>query len=324
MSTITTNSAMTLQQAHAREGFDDSAAVIGELGDLHDFLDEVPWYPSTHGTYNKQLQATRLGAGTFSRANLAVPSITSGAEELTEPVKMYEADSTVDQRILNGVINAMGVRDSEDALNLEGIVQGWEFALLYNNEGTTPDGFKSLARRRASIVANRTWDASGTGSDLTSMWFFEFSKRGIYLVYPPNAEQGPGIRNQDMGRHKVDVPTGSGQMWAWIRHYEIWAGIVIRDDRALQRYANIESSGSSNILDMATVINIKNQLPSVGRNAVSFVNRTLKGQLDNHAYAKSNAILTVREIENYGPITFAADIPVRMLEQIVNTESELS
>ncbi len=75
---------------------------------------------------------------------------------------------------------------------------------------------------------------------------------------------------------------------------------------------------------MSTVIQIKNQLPSVGRNAVAFCNRTLKAQLDNNAYAKTNAILTVREIQNYGPITFAADIPVRMLEQIVDTESALT
>jgi hypothetical protein len=321
MGTISANLAMTWAEAHKRQGFDELAAVLGELAQQNDFMDECPWHPSTHGAYNKQLQGSRLGKGAFTMLNGPVPAITSGTEEITEPVKMYEADSMVDERALLGVKDAYVVRDSEDGLNLAGIIQDWLYNLIYSDLGDTPDSLKSFTKRRPKLLVNRVWGAGGTGSDVTSLWLFEFSKRGLYLVH---GNDNAGLTNEDRGKWRVPVPVGTGQMWAWLRHFAIWAGIVLRDDRALLRMANIESAGSANIFDPAVFITMKNRLPSVGRNAVAFVNRDVKGQLDNQAYAKTNIFYSLREIENYGPITFIADVPVRMMEAILSTETAIT
>jgi len=330
MSVITMNTPLSLAEASKREGYDGAAAVIAELQQQNDFLDEVTWLPATHSLYNKQLQAKRLGKGAFSKANAPVPTISSSADAILEPVKLYEGDSHVDERVLKGVKNAFAVRDSEDAMNLEGLMQDWIYQLIYANEGETPDAFKSLSRRRAALgTAKNVWSLGGTGSDLTSMYLFEFGPSGFFLAYPPGTQ--PGLLNEDRGRHSVPAPTGTGNYWAWIRHYEIWAALVERNVRAFMRICNIETAGGSNNFRDTTVgqgvdvfINAKNWLPKVGRNAVAFCNRTLKGQLDNMAYEKDNVHMTIREVQNYGPITFVAGIPIRLMEPLLNTESAVS
>jgi|GEM_PF-1140502 len=330
MAVITANTPLSLAEANKRAGYDDAASVIAELQQMHDFLDEVVFLPATHGSYNKQLQAKRLGKGSFSKANAPVPVVSSSADLLTEPVKLYEGDSQVDERVLQGVEDAYAVRDSEDAMNLEGMIQDWIYNLIYANEGDTPDAFKSLSRRRGALGTDKTvWSLGGSGSDLASIYVFEFGKSGFFLAY--NRSGTPGMRNEDRGRHYVPAPTGSGNMWAWVRHYEIWAALVERNRRALMRLCNIETTGSANNFLDATIgqgidvfISMKNWLPRAGRNAVAFCNRTLKGQIDNAAYAKSNVYLSIREVQNYGPITFIAGIPVRLMEPLLDTESAVT
>ncbi len=323
MATIVTNTYLTWAEVNKAQGFDDAAAVIGELLQLNEFLDEVPWRPATHGSYNKQLQAKSLGHGSFSYANGPVTMMASQADEIEEPVKCYEGDSPCDERLLKGAVDPYKVRDSQDAMNLEGSIQDWLSEVFYCNEADNKHGFKSIDRRRPSIVANRCWDGAGSGSDLTSLMLFEFSKRGFWFAHP--AAANAGMVSDDRGRNLVDVPSpGTGQMWAWVRHYEIWAAMVLRDDRALQRYANIETAGSSNTFDPKIFIKMKGQLPAMGAQAVGFANRTLKSQIDIECYEKTNIAYSLREITGYGPISSVAGVLIRTCEAIIDTESELT
>lgn len=321
MGTLTSYKYMTIAEANKREGYDDQAAVLGELQQKNDFLDEVPWMPASGGAYHKFLQAKRLGTGSFSKANAPVPVISSQADELTEPVKLYEGDSPVDERILKGVKNKYAVRDSEDAMNLEGLINDWIYNLIY--AVGNPDSFQGLAARRATL-GTYCLGLSGTGSDLSSMWIFEFGPAGFHLRY--NTDGSPGIVNEDRGRHSIPAPTGSGNYWAWIRHYEIWAAIVLRNERALIRLCNIETAGSTNNLISAPekVIQAKNQLQNVGRNAMGFVNRTLKAQVDTAAWNKTNALFSIQDIKDFGPMTMIAGLPIRMMEPLLDTESALT
>jgi len=324
MSTLTAYASMTLAEANKRANFDDAAAVLGELAKTIDVLDVMVWKPTTHGDYNKQFQATRLGTGAFAKANAPISTISSSGDTIDEPVKLYEGESQVDDRIIKGTTNPYAVRDSEDAMNMEGAFQDWAYNLFYANEGTYPDKFRSLARRRASLGTYCIGN-SGTGSDLTSAWTLEISPSGFHLAYPENSGT-PGFTNTDKGLQRVTAPTGTGQMYAWCRLFEIWAAIVLRNERALIRYCNIESTGDTNTFSISNYIRyVKARLQSGGRNAFVFMNRTLKGQLEAKAYEDTkNGALTVKEIEGYGPVTYIAGIPIRMHEGITDAEDALT
>jgi len=321
MSTLTSYANMTLAEAQRRAGYDAQANVIGELLKQHDFMAACPWFPASDGVFHKHLQATRLGKGSAGKANAPVATISSTADEVVEPIKIVEGNSVIDERVLDTAKDRLKVRDSEDAMNLEGLMQGWEYDLMYNNDTTYPDSFKGLAQRRPSI-GDYCVGGSGTGSDLTSLWLFEFGPAGFNLRYSENGM--PGIRNEDRGRQLVTAPTGTGQMWAFIRFYQIIAAMEIRDQRAMLRYANIETAGTSNTFNASTFIKFKNRLPKGGRDAVAFANRTLKGQIEAAAYDKSNASYTLLDIVNFGPVPAVAGVPVLMYESLLDTETALT
>lgn len=314
---------LTLPEVTKRAGFDNEAAVMGAIAQELEFLDEVPWFPSTHQGYNQQLQAKRIGAGGFTKVNGPITMASSETDFITEPVKMYAAESIIDEKALAGLAgeDAYRVRDSEDSMNLSGIMQDWASKLLSSNEGSTPDAFRSLERRRAAL-GTYCIGGLGTGSDLTSLWTFEFGPNAFHLAYQKGGQ--PGLKNEDRGRQRLPTPKADGYMYAWTRYYEIWAAIVLRNERALIRYANIETAGSSNIFSATTYLkSVKNQLPSMGRNAVAFANRTLKGQIDADAYNKTNAAYSVRDITGFGPVTAIGGVPVRCWESILDTETAL-
>ena len=323
MANLTAYSTMNIAEANKRAGYDNFAAVLGDIAQRNEFLGQCPMYPASHGMENRAFQAKRIGSGTWSKANGPLQSISSEGDFLVEPVKMYEGDSQVDSRILDGADDPYKLRDSEDAMNLEGFLQGFTYDLFYVDNVAYPDALQSLSGRRGTLNANYTFGAGGTGSDLTSLWTFEFGPAACYMVY--NKGGTPGIKSKDMGLERVTVPTGTGQMRAWVRHYEIWAGFVLRNNRAMIRYANIETAGSSNIFSATDYIkNVQAQLPNLGKNAVAFGNRTLVGQITADAYNKSNAAYSLRDIEGFGPVTYIGNVPVRMLEALINTETAIT
>jgi hypothetical protein len=240
---------------------------------------------------------------------------------MVEPIAIYEADSKIDDRILKTAKNRLATRDSEDAMNLEGFITDWEYNLLHCNNITTPKGFKGLNQRRASL-SDYCIGNSGTGSDLTSMWIFELGPTGFNLRYSKSGM--PGISNIDQGKHSIPAPTGSGNYWAWIRSYQIVAGMELRDQRAMLRLANIETAGTSNTFSASTFIKFKTRLPKGGRNAVAFTNRTLKGQIEAAAYEKANAAYSIADIVGFGPVPMVSGVPLLLWESILDTETALT
>lgn len=318
MSVITSTQAMNIVEAQKREGYTNSAEFLGALVKKIDLLQFAPWFASSDGTFHKWLQATRLGAGSFTKANEGVPSISSGSDSKIEPIAMYQADSTIDDVVLKTTKDRVKARDSEDVANLEGFTQDWLYKLMYGTDAV--DGFRGLAARRPSADSAYTWKDTGSGSDLTSIWLFEFGERGFNFRYPAGTQ--PGISSDDRGLNKVPTPSGVGQMWAWIRHFEIAAGMEIKNEKALLRMANIESGGST--FDVTTFIKMKNQLPSLGRDAVSFANRTVHALIEAAAYNKTNMSYSINDIEGFGPVVKVVGIPVMFWETITDTESAIS
>lgn len=313
---------LSLAEVNAAAGYDDAQAVLGELAQMNEPLDEFPWFPATHGSHTEFYKARTLGKGDFSSAHSGVPVIQSSGRIEKEPVKLYQADSRVNDTVLKGADDPRAARDAQDAMNLEGFMQDWLYYMLYGDESSDPDTFRSFIRRRATLGAYCK-TGGGSGSDLTSLWLMELGRKGFYLTY--NKSGVAGIRNEDKGLYPFTNPdTSANTDWMWVRHYEIWAGLVLRNERALQRYANIETDGSSNIFSPTTFIRMKSQLPSVGKYAVAFANRTLHGQIEADAYNKSNMAYSLRDIENFGPVLHVAGVPVRMWESILDTESAVS
>jgi hypothetical protein len=324
MGIIQQNKQLTLAEVNKMAGFQDLGDIIAELSQNNEFLDEVPWFPSTHGSHNEDFKAKNLGKGAFTRANTGIPSFSSQGDIIKEPVRLYEGESVVDERLLEGADDPYRVRENYDKMQLEGILQDFNSQLIYSKNFANPDAFNGFAQRRNKTgIKVFCRDAGGTGAGLTSAWLMELGRNGVYLSY--NKAGTPGLKNEDRGKWRVPAPDNTGMMWAWIRHYEVWGAINVHNERALQRLANIEADDTSINLDLKVIIQMRNQLPNKsGSSAVLFANRTVASQIEQACSEKANISYSLVNIEGYGPIPRIYGVYVRPWEAISENESQVA
>lgn len=321
MSLLTPYQHVNIVEAQRRAGYKNAAEFLGELAIKNDLLNFLPFLPASHGIYHQWLEAAKLGKGSWGKANSGIAKIASTSDLQTEGIFTYEADSLVDDRILKTAPNKIAVRDSEDAANAEGFMQDW-FTKLFYADGSDPDGFKGLAARRSTVDSDVVFSCGGSGSDLTSLWLFELGENGFNMRYAVGAQ--PGFSNEDKGLQYVAAPDGTGNYWAWVRHFEILAGLQIKKKHSVQRLANIETAGVSNLFDPDIFIKMKNKLPEMGRGAMGFGNRTLHAEVETAAYNKTNAAYSLVDIEGFGPVTRVVGVPIMIAEVITDTETAVS
>lgn len=316
MATILSYQPMNIVEAQRKAGFTNTAEFLGDLLKKHDILNFLPFLPANHGVFHEWVEANRLGSGSWAKANSGIPLISSGSDVQRTGVFLYEGESQVDKRILEAVEDKMATRDAEDASNLEGFIAGWLEQLFYG--AGDADSFVGLSARRDSPNGENTFDAGGTGAACTSLWLFEFGSNGFNIRYPKNAQ--PGFSSQDEGLQRVNAPDGTGQMQAWIRHYKMWGGLQVKRQNALMRMGSIDSS---NPFTADMFIEMKNKLPSMGRDAVAFTNRDVHAQIEKEAWNKSNMAYSIVDYEGFGPIARVAGIPVMIEEAILSTEAAI-
>lgn len=315
---------MTLAEAQRAEGWDPGS--LGELQKNYSIIDTIPWYPTTHGLMNRQVQADRLPAGAFSMINGAIPTGSGGKSVIEEPVKLFQMESQVDERLFQGVTpeQARAIRDSEDEMAMEGVLSGFEGAIINGNDGSAPDSLRGWEARRPALATGLCIGCGATGSGtLESAYMVQVGRKGFHFAYPSNSGR-PGIKTTDKGLQRVASPDGTGDFYAWCRLIEVWGAMVLRDNRSLIRFANIDSTSATNTLTADRIITGRNQLPGMGTDAFVFVSRNVKTQLDQAAYNKTNLAITIGQLDGYGAVTMVGGVPVKLSEAILDDESTVS
>lgn len=311
---------VNLVEAFAREKYTNKESLLGPLVQNNDFLRVASVLPSNKGAIHETLIADDDGVGGSVRnANEPITMLTSKTHIRSEQIVSYQGDSDVDELTLQMAPDRMAVRASEDAINLNKFSNGWTDVLVYGNAATSK-GFEGLAARRNKKSMKSVSDMKGSSTGgWSSIYIVEFGENGLSLRYAPGAGT-PGISVQDMGRNKISV-TG-GYFWGWTTHYEISFGLSIRDDRALQRIANIPVNSVTPKDLIKELIKAKNRLPNRGKNAFIFANGDVKSILDIAALDGATNLTTV-EIENYGPVTSFVGLPVLTIDRIKSDEAEV-
>ena len=326
MAVLAQNKPYTLAEANKAAGNVETANLLADFSQRNALLDEVPWFPTTHGSHTEELRAKHLEGGEFTEINAGIPQVGSTADILKESVKLYEGESIVDDRILQYADDPYKARDTYDTMNLEGIFQDFNKRIIYSRDPGDSKAFKSLTERKNLVdPKNYCFSAGGTGTGLTSAWLFEFGKKGFHFIYGKHTS--PGLSNEDKGLERIPAPDGKGSMYAWIRKYSINSGIMEYRPNAFMRICNIDvdPDNKTNHLNPSTLIlKCKPFLPTAGGgNAVLFVSPSVYGQLEDMAFNKVNASITISEVANFGTLLRIVNIPVRPWDAISENESEV-
>jgi hypothetical protein len=326
MAVLAQNKPYTLAEANKVSGNIETGNLLADFQQRNAFLDEVTWFPATHGSYTEELRAKYLEGGEFTEINTGIPEVGGTADILKEPVKIYEGESPVPDKILQFADDPYKARDVHDTMNLEGIFQDFNKRILYAKTPGDTKAFKSLTERKNKVDAkNFVFSAGGTGTGLTSAWLFEFGRKGFHFIYGKHTS--PGLSNVDRGMLNRPAPDGKGYHDVWIRQYSINAGIVEGSPRAFMRLCNIavDPDDPAHFDPKVLILSMKPYLPTPGGgNAVLFVPPSIYGQIEAAAWGKGNASITTSEIQGFGVLTRIVGIPVRPWDAISENESAVA
>ena len=300
------------------------------------FIQDMPMIASNQIMSNIGSRESYIPTPGTRRFNEGVSLTASHSTPFTDPIAMVEDYSEVDWALWKIQNNPNAWRQSKDSAKVEAMGQKMEDLVIYGSLATDPGAFNGLATRFNSTTTRpnssstdpyNVVSASGSGSDTTSLYVVEWGDNKVYGVYPRNLPAG--LQIEDLGKHTKNTNTEAAPKYLEVlrSHFTWYMGLVVEDERCVQRMVNIEGSGTDNTLDIAKLIQIINQLPSGGdaSNTVIYCNRTIKTQFDILALDKNNAYFTQDTTGDvWGRrVTRFQGIPIKVADMIDDTETAI-
>jgi len=269
------------------------------------------------------------------RFNEGVALSASHKTPFSDPIAMVEDYSEVDYALWKIQNNPNQWRQDEDAAHVEGLTEKVEDLLWYGSLATDPASINGLLTRFNKLNVRPNSDSGSpynvhdnggaTGGSMTSLVLIEFGKNKVYGVYPKNMPGG--LLLEDLGRDTANTNTLASPKYMEVlrSHFAWYVGVVVKDERCIQRIANIMPTGASNIFDEDVLIRAVNQLPSMGEapGTAIFCSRNIKTQFDVRAKDKTNVYYTPDEVWG-GRITRFQGVPIFHAERLLETESQIT
>ena len=174
----------------------------------------------------------------------------------------------------------------------------------------------------------------GTGSDNSSIWLVVWGENTIRGIYPKGSQAG--LIHEDFGLQTIQVE-GSGdsaiagaRMRAYQERYQWKNGISLKDWRYVVRIPNVDISqlvAQSNAADLTKLmVKAVHRIPNMASGRPAFyMNRTCIEFLDiqRRDDVQSGGQLKYEVVDGKNILTFR-QIPIRMVDQLVETEATVS
>jgi hypothetical protein len=301
--------------------------IVEMLSATNPILNDMTFMEGNLPTGHKTTVRTGLPSVTWRKLYGGVQPSKSTTAQVTDSCGMLEAYAEVDKALadLNG--NAAAFRLSEDKAFIEAMSQEMAQTLFYGNESTEPEAFTGFAPRFNSLTsqnADNIVNASGSGSDNTSIWLVVWGPNTCHGIYPKGSTGG--VQMRDLGEVTVEnVDGASGRAQMYRSHYRWDCGLTVRDWRYIVRIANIDVS------DLTTLANTKNlitwmiqaaeRIPSFGAGRAAFYcNRNIREKLRLGILEKISTNLTFETVAGKRVMMFD-EIPVVRTDAILSTEA---
>jgi hypothetical protein len=322
MSTLNAYQQLTLTEVAKRKNPDNSmAGVVEALNEENLIIQDAIWREANDTFSNKTVRRSALPSGSWRKLNEGVAVEASITIELMDTIGMLETWSENDIEVINAFPNPKQARNDEAMTFIEGLGQTMAATMIYGNSSTTPEKFTGLAPRMPDITATtNVINEGGSGNDVTSIYVVDWGPTSVYMVYPKGSMAG--LEHEDRG---VETATDSSnnKYRAYVDVFTWKAGMVVKNSKSIGRVANIEPDGASDTFDEDNLITLLNRMTK-GAGRRIYCNQDILTQVEIRAKDKTNiAYTTVNDIAP-GPVTYFKGVPFRLVEQIVNTETDLT
>lgn len=327
---------------------DGSIAQVAELlSQMNEIIGDMPFIEGNMPTGHRGSVRTSLPTPTWRRLNQGIDPAKSTSAQVTDVCGMQTALAVVDRALadLNG--NSAAWRLQEDKAFIEGMTQDMAAQIMYGNSATSPEkmmGFtpryNTLTTATSQTANNVVNGGSSASTTSTSIWLIGWAPDKVTGIFPKGSTAG--LKNEDLGEDWA-FDANSKRYRAYHTLYEWKAGLHVRDWRYVVRIANLEtgsgtagftSSAPVDIVDaidqaIAKIPNLNacrpvmymnrktlrylNKQRNYGVNASSTVNLTTINRTDSGA--QRGVIQRFRDYDG---------IPIKIVDQILNTESTIS
>lgn len=267
------------------------------------------------------------------RFNEYISPTTTHVIPFTDPIAMVGDYSKVDFDLWKIQNDPNAWRSQKDTRKIESFTQKMEDLILYGNIATDAGAFNGLCTRFNSLThrpnGDTSWpynviDGGGSGGDTTSVLVLQFGPGALYGIYPKNLVAGLSI--QDKGQVTDMLTSGSAvtYMEVLMTHFQWFMGLVVEDERCVQRYANIELSGD-NDFDEDILIDAIDRLPDRGAapGTVIVASRKILTALHIRAKDKNNVQYGFEEAWGRNVTRFCG-IQVVLAERLSETETAVA
>lgn len=309
------------EQAKRREL--GNVAVIAELlNEYNEFTIDAPAFEANDVYSHLYTRRTSLPTVGPRTVNAGSPRSASTTVQEREQITLLEVWAEIDEQLIDHEPEPGAARQNELTSFVEAGAQEFAKRLVYGKPADDVRQFPGLTDRFNSLSLDNVHSIGGSGG--MSVWMVEWGFNTTHLVYPKGSAS-VGLFEKDHGKLRVTDSAGN-PFSAYVNQFKWEYGLVVKDDRAIQRLCNITAAGGSTSLDNATkireLVKAKNLLPRMGRNAVMYCDRSVKAQFDIYALEKTNGFYMESNITG-SPLTMFQGIPIRMVEQLV-AESAVS
>jgi hypothetical protein len=324
---------LTLLDIAKRTDPNGNAADIAELlAQTNDIIGDIPWQEANEMTGHRMTVRASLPTTYWRQLNQAVAPSKSTTAQITEGIGNQEAYSVIDVDVaeLNG--NSAEWRKTEIMPFIEKMGQEFTRVAIYGNSGVNPEQFHGLANRYDNLSSQNVLTGGGSGSDNSSIWLIAWKKGLCHGIYPKGSVAG--LRHKDLGDKLIQGSTGiSGSLLqAYVDHFQWKAGLAIKDWRQVVRGCNIDISNLVGETSAAVLQKLMYKmifrLPDGAlqtSKAVFYMNRTVFQMLgiQRRADVVSGGGLNFENVDGKIQADFMG-IPIRLVDQITNTEATVS
>ena len=347
---MATGAPFTLMDAARRTDPDGDAADIAEvLSQANEIYDDLVWKEGNLNTGHQFTVRTGLPAGTWRYIGQGVPTSKSTTMQGRINCGMLEDQITIDRKIVDMQRDKNKFRYEEDNAHVEGLGQTIAGQFIYGNALTNPaaftgfEAFYNTVNPATADNAANVFDGLGTGSNNTSLILISWSPRTIYGVYPENSKAGlelTPLNSTELAYDSLGNPYRASVTW-----FKQEAGFCVEDWRWGVRLANLDVTsaglGGATPFDIfATLSQMVLRLPKAARSLSNvtetdakseqglvtrpaiYANRTLRGFMDIQAIRDKNVLIGMKDYAGE-PVESYRNVPIRILDQLKNTETRV-
>lgn len=319
------------------------------LSQCNQMMKDMIWQEANMPLGHKITVGVSLPQGTFRAANMGVAFSKALNAQMQFGITELVSYSGVDRSIAELWGNIQKYRYQQDMAHIEGMSQQVTGALIYANEGTNPGQMTGFAPLYNTVSASTAYNAAnvidcgGSGSSNTSIWYVNWGDTSTYGIFPKGTPSG--IVYEDKGDITPLYDANNNRFEGYTSFFRIKFGLCVNDWRYNVRLCNIDTTtaglGGATPPDLFRLLsNAMGKPPASSRrifNAdetddpsdpkpgvmpVLYVNRTVQENLDIQAIRDKNVLISLRDYAGQ-PVVGFRDIPIRIVDQLLNNEARV-